>query len=290
MRLGGCYNAETIDQLEPLCAKLDAAGLSAIRAPNRLLEMTDEEAAAFGEAARRLDLVIGETGYWQNIQPDSRDEQQRAIATVRAMLSKAERMQCRCVAMLVGSRHPSGSFAAPHAENYTDAFRASTRETLLRMVDGLDLQHTCIALEPWPPSFFYRPDDCAAFFESVEDPRVRLHFDPMNMVSFDTFFDTTALFGRMFDQFDGRIASVHLKDVAWDNGHSGAFLKWDEVLIGDGVMDYTALLQKLATLPDDITCYCEHLPDEAVYLENFRRLHTTADAAGVEFKRRRAAN
>ena len=62
MRLGGYFLANSIDELEPLCEKLDIYGLSAIPAPGRLAEMTEDECAEFGECARKLGLVVGEAG------------------------------------------------------------------------------------------------------------------------------------------------------------------------------------------------------------------------------------
>jgi len=67
VRLGGFYAAQSVAELEPLCEELDRHGLSAIPAPNRLVEMPDEECAAFGEEAQRLGLVVGETGMWENL-------------------------------------------------------------------------------------------------------------------------------------------------------------------------------------------------------------------------------
>ena len=47
------------------------------------------------------------------------------------------------------------------------------------------------------------------------------------------------------------------------------FLKWDEVYIGDGVMDYEIYLKRLAELPPDTPCHCEHLSEERDYALNF---------------------
>lgn len=54
MRLGGFFHSETVAELEPLCEALDRHGLSAIPAPNRIAEMTEEGCAACGDQARRL--------------------------------------------------------------------------------------------------------------------------------------------------------------------------------------------------------------------------------------------
>ena len=68
--------------------------------------------------------------------------------------------------------------------------------------------------------------------------------------------------------------------------HDHMFYKLDEVNIGDGVMDYDTFLKRIAELPEDTPCYCEHMDLEAEYALNFSRLHYLADKAGVSFKRR----
>ena len=51
MRLGGhIYKANKIEELEPLCEKLDELGLSAIPAPAGFWKWEDDDCIAFGES------------------------------------------------------------------------------------------------------------------------------------------------------------------------------------------------------------------------------------------------
>jgi hypothetical protein len=69
------------------------------------------------------------------------------------------------------------------------------------------------------------------------------------------------------------------------------FLKWDEVRIGEGVMDYNTYLKRLAKLPVDTPCFCEHFSScEADYIASFVTLHKLAAKTGVGFFRRPAAS
>jgi sugar phosphate isomerase/epimerase len=287
MRLGGLgfYLAERAEDLAPLCAKLDKHGLSAIPAPTRLAAMDDEECNLFGEEARRLDLVVGEAGMWQNLMSLDDDLRDQRIEMTRTMLCKAELMDCRCVVTLVGSNDPSDFPLTPNREMFSDASKAEFREVVLRVLDGLDLEMTSYVIEPWFTTFFYRPETIAEFIASVDHPRFGVHLDLMNMVDWKSFYDTTTLVEQTFALLRDRVRSVHLKDIRWDYQHQG--LKWDEVLIGDGVIDYEAYLRAIADeLPEDMTCYCEHLPDEKSYAENFARVHARAEQAGVLFRPR----
>ena len=283
MRLGGWYGAGSIDELQSLCEKLDAHGLSAIGAPG-LDAKSDDECAAFGEAATSLGIVIGETGMWRNLMTDDADLRRERVKLARTMLAKADIMGCHCVVSLVGTKDPSDHPLAPHPHMHTEAAKAEFREIVLRILDGLDLKRTRYVIEPWHNAFFYQPEDIRQFIDSVGHPAFGLHLDQMNMVSQESFYDTAGLIDRTFGLLADKVASVHLKDIRCDYGHM--FLKWDEVDIGDGVMDYDTYLRRLAQLPPDTPCFCEHMPEEADYVRNFARLHERAARAGTRFLRR----
>ncbi len=287
MRLGGFFSAATREDLTRVADRLDCYGLSAIPAPGAFHEWSDDECAAFGADATALDIVVGESGYWANLL--DRDEATRAarIEDVRARLVKADAMGCRSVVSLVGSGHPSGSAVVPDAYNYTEACRAEFREVVLRILDGLTLTGAKYIIEPWHNTFFYKPADIAEFIERVDHPSFGLHLDLMNMISQDTFYNTAALARETFELLSQHVASVHLKDAQFDPSHN--WIKWDEVDIGDGVMDYDAYLTGLAALDGDMPCYCEHMSHEREYALNFARLHHLAGKAGVSFRRRSPA-
>lgn len=281
MRLGGFYSAERVEELEPLCAALDRHGLSAIQAPNRLASMSDDECVEFGEAARRLGLVVGETGMWDNLLARDPAVQAERIERVRVLLRKSELLGCRCVITLVGSTHPSDNFLAPHPGTMSRDGAAAFREVVLWILDGLELQTARYGIEPWVTTFFYELEDIEAFLADVDHPALGLHLDLVNMVSRRTYFDTAGLAERTFASLSDRIVGAHLKDLVWDPAHM--IIKWDEVLIGDGAMDYSAYLGGLSRLDPDLACYCEHLPTEAEYAENFARVHAAAERSGLRF-------
>ncbi|HEU4356805.1 MAG TPA: TIM barrel protein [Actinomycetota bacterium] len=281
MRLGGWHSAERAEDLPALCERLDAHGLSAIPAPNRIAEMPDDECVAFGEAARGLGLVVGETGMWENLMTADPARRTERIERVRTLLRKAELMGCRSVISLVGSGHPSDHMLAPDAAMLTAEGERAFREVALRIVDGLELERTCYAIEPWRTSFFYRPEDIATFLDSVDHPRVRLHLDLVNMVGRRDYFDTAGLAERTFALLSERIVAAHIKDVRWIHEHMQ--IRWDEVPVGDGVMDLGAYLRGLATLDPDLPCFCEHLATEAEYAESFARLQRIAAEHDLRF-------
>ena len=284
MRLGGFFRPETIAELAAVGNDLDRHGLSAVVAPRRIAEMGDDEAVEFGELARSLGIVVGESIPNLNLMVRREETRSARIEALRAILRTSDLMECHASVILVGSVAAADAIAVPDPYMFTDACRREFREVVLRVLDDLDLRHTKLVIEPWPNSFFYKPEAILEFLESVDHPSVALHLDQMNMVGQDTYYDTTALINTTFDLLAGHIGGVHFKDMLWDWSHW--LLKFDEVPIGDGVLDYDTYLRRLLELEGDVICFCEHLPGEPEYATNFSRLHELARGIGFEFERR----
>jgi sugar phosphate isomerase/epimerase len=278
------FRPETIADLDRVAEICDVYGLSAVSAPAAFTEMTDDEAVAFGERARELGLVVGEAVARPNLMV--RDDELRAarIAALRTGLGKAELMGCHGVIVLVGTVAPEDHLAAPHPYMYTAECRREFREILLEAVDGLELSTTKVLVEPWTTSFFYQPVAIREFLDSVGHPAVGVHLDQMNMVDQQHYYRTTELIDETFDLLAGYVGGVHFKDVRWDWRHM--LLKFDEVPVGDGVIDYHTYVRRVAELDDDLTCYCEHFPTEGDYAISFARLHRIAAELGTGFLRR----
>jgi sugar phosphate isomerase/epimerase len=284
VRLGGYFRPETLAELEAVPPRLDTYGLSCIVAPRRINEMTDDEVVAYGERARELGIVVGEAIPGVNLGTNDLELRRQRIDYCRTMLLKSELMHCHGIVILVGSPGPADYLAEVHPYLFTDECRSEFRETVLRIVDGLDLQHAKLLIEPWNHSFFYRPGPVREFMDSLGDSRVLVHLDQMNMVDQDHLFRTTEYIDETFDLLRDYIGGVHFKDLAWDWQHM--FLKLDEVLIGDGLLDYGTYLRRVSELPGDVACFCEHLSEEGEFAINFARLHKLAGDLGLSFARR----
>ena len=275
----------SIDNFDDIVPQLDRYGLSAIGAPTSIEDWEPDDCAAFGERARELGILVGEGSFTDNIMVWDGELADLRIQSLRRALRNADLMQCRSLHILVGTKDKADHMLAAHPYMYTEECKTEFREAVLRVMDGLDLQHTRFLIEPYNNTFFYQPEEIREFLDNVGHPMVGFQADVVNMIAFDSIFDTTSLINRTFDLLSGYIHSAHIKDLEWDYRH--LILKWDEVLVGEGVLDLTTYLRRLAELDPETPCYCEHLPDEASYATNFARIHKAAQEAGLSFTPRR---
>ncbi len=286
MRLGGLiYRPGNIAELDALIDTFDTFGLSALVAPMQFADMTDDEAVAYGDHARGLGMAVAEALHRPNLMIRDTEIRTRRIEQLRRGLTKADLMRADSVVILVGTVGEEDHLAAPHPYMFTDECRAEFRDVLLRALDGLELKTTRLLIEPWTTSFFYQPGDIREFLDSVDHPSVGVHLDLVNMINQQHYFRTTELVHEAFDLLETYIGGIHIKDLLWDWKHM--LLKFDEVPIGDGVVDHLALLERAARLDPDMSCFAEHLATEADYAICFARLHFLADKLGSPFVRRK---
>ncbi|MFV0334164.1 MAG: sugar phosphate isomerase/epimerase family protein [Tropicimonas sp.] len=274
MRLGGvAIHPGSIEGLEGFCTLADDHGLSAIVAPAGLDRMDEEAAAAWGEAARNAGLVIGEAGFWENLQTPDGDLAADRLARLRRTLRNAEVMGCRSVAILPGTHHPSDKGFAADAFIRSKEGRCAVLATIRAALDGVDPASTRLGMEPYAASFFYRPEEVLDFLDEVDDPRFGLHLDLANMLTVDTFFDSRAMIEHWMPDLAPHAVSCHLKDLTRPVSPLG--LAFAEVDLGNGAID--------AFLPADMTVFCEHFATEQDYFRNFDLAHALAGAQGVNF-------
>src|SRR5581483_2718415 len=111
-------------------------GLSCVVAPRGINDMSDDEAAGYGERARELGIVVGEAIPGVNLGTRDPEARRQRIDYCRTMLRKCDLMECHGVVILVGSPGPNDYLAEVDPFMFTDEGREDFRETVLRIVDG----------------------------------------------------------------------------------------------------------------------------------------------------------
>ncbi len=271
------------EELEDRLPLMDDLGLGTIDVPDEASEWSIDACREFGEMIRSYGLTVGEWGYWENLLTPDEAHRTARIEGVRSRLRRAEAMGADCVVTIVGS---AGDFSEPHVENYGEQARERARENCHRILDGLDLQSTMYALEPWYNSFFHTPQSVRAFLDSVDDDRLGVHMDAMNMLSVETAHRSTEALTEMFDLLGDDVAAVHAKDlrlVPHPTVEDGVgVVAIAEVPPGEGVMAYEPYLEHIDDLSDDVPVYTEHWDDEATYVQTMEWLGEVTNRLGIQ--------
>lgn len=287
MRLGlNWLSVRNEEELEDALPLIDDLGLGTINAPDQMSEWSIERCEAYGEMVRDYGLTVGEYGYWENLLRRDEEERARQIETVQGLLERADAMGVDCVVTLAGTF--GGSWAgAPHPDNWSEEAREMVIENCQRILDGVALNRTTYALEPWFNTFFHRPQAVRSIIDAVDRPTFGVHMDAMNMHSIQDVYRSRQLIDEAFDLLAADVASVHAKDIYLNPDHG--ILQLEEVLPEDGSMDYDRYVQRLDELPDDVAVFTEHWETNEEFVETMHRLRTIAERNDIELIDRSAA-
>jgi sugar phosphate isomerase/epimerase len=226
------------------------------------------------------DVVIAEVGRWCNLLDSDATKRAANLKSVTEGLALAEELGARCCVDIAGSYNPKSWFG-PHPENLSQKFLDETVENARTIIDAVKPKRArfCFEMMGWaiPDS----ADSYLKLIKAVDRPAFGVHLDPCNAINCpERFYDNTALLNECFDKLGPWIVSCHAKDLTWDVEMNVHFR---EVTIGEGTLDFTTYLRRLAALPADVPLMIEHMKDAQEYDKSRRYLLELAPKAGVRF-------
>ena len=229
---------------------------------------------AFGDA----DVVIAEIGIWRNLVAPEDEVRKANLEHACNCLAIADAVGARCAVSYIGSAAP-GTDYAPDARNMgADAFDACV-ETVRGILDRVKPRRAKLALEMMQYALPDSVDCYVRLIEAIDRPAFAAHLDPVNLIMTPrVYFENGALIRECFEKLGDRIVSCHAKDILL---HHRAALHLDEVMIGEGVLDYPTYLRGLARLAD-VPLMLEHL-EGAEYAVARDRLFAIGRDCGVGF-------
>jgi sugar phosphate isomerase/epimerase len=205
----------------------------------------------------------------------------RAAADLAAALDLAAQTDALFVGTGAGHRDPERPEEpfVPHADNTRpealDAVVATCRAALAAAAPGSPR----LLLAPRAGSPVPSLLAAAEAVRRVADPRFGILFDPVDLMNLDTYFDNASFLGRWVQQLGAALAAVHARDVLVHPDQLGGRLV--EVPVGEGALDYAALLGHLAALPGDVPVSVAAAGGDAALAAALQHLRTAAARAGV---------
>ncbi len=259
-------------------AAVRQAGYSAALCPVAI-GAGDAEVRAYRDAAAAAGVVIAEVGAWSNaISPDPA-ERAAALEKNRAALDLADRIGARCCVDVAGSRSSEFWYAA-HPDNLSRETFDLIVETVRSIIDAVKPTRTVYALETMPWIWPDSPGAYRELLDAIDRKAAGVHLDPVNLVSSpQRYFRNGDLIRECFRELGPLIASCHAKDVRLDPRRLTVHL--DEVVPGEGALDYRVFLTEAAKLPADTTLVMEHMETEEEYRRGAAYIRGIGRSIGV---------
>ena len=146
-------------------------------------------------------------------------------------------------APIVGTETTHMDIATPAAER--EKVYQLLKDSVLRMAEKAEREDVLIGIEPVAEHTLNTPELTRRLLDEVNSSKLKVIFDPVNMVLPDTIHEQDKIFTQMFELLGDDIVAMHIKDTEIENGQKA----WRK--IGEGVINYSLIFGWLhANKPD----------------------------------------
>ena len=239
-----------------------------------------EKIKSVREAFAAADIMLAEVGYWENIMDTDPDERGRHRRAVVEALSLAEEVGARCAVDIFGSYchgngnsiHTARNFSAEAFEDAVDMARF--------FIDSVKPKNAFFCYEIFPFSVVDSPESIERLIWAVDRKQFGVHLDLVNLINSPRAYWNNADIAReCVRRYGNRIVASHVKDIKMKEPSISVIL--EEVVAGEGVIDFGAFAKALNDLPREIPFMMEHLASGAEYDRAAKYIRGCAAKAGV---------
>ena len=215
-------------------------------------------------ALKEYDVEIFEVGGYRNILHTDENVRQENLKHLARCLETAEKIGCKMVGTISGSRNPEGNQYgdnyAVHPDNWTlETWKLTVAGVKQVLKDTAGLK-AVLGMEAQVTTNLDGPVALRNFLDDVGDSRCKINLDPTNMVHLSNHFHTTQLLNQCFDLLGEEIMGCHAKD-SYVLPHSQT-VHVQEVCPGRGSMDYETYIVRLSQMKWPRALLPEHFPAE----------------------------
>jgi len=278
IRLGG-QGISAIEDPYELARAHKAFGYRSAYVPNKLSLNDLDGVHKFREAFEREDILIAECNAWGNMIDRDETRAKEMRRRVCEKLALADEAGAQCTVNFIGTFLPD-SRIGPHPKDLTQEAFDLTVEVVREIVDTVKPKRAKFCLEMMQWEYPDSPESYLALIKAVDRPGFGAHLDPCNIiVSPRMYYDTGSIIRRCFELLGPWIVSCHAKDLVM---RGTLALHLDEILPGQGNMDYRTYLSELNRLPREIPLLIEHLKSPAEYAAARDYLKSVGKAVGID--------
>ena len=279
MRLGGPVFVES-DDPEVLARAHRDLGYRAAYTPAGLTAGDSARIEAVRDAFAKHDVVIAETGVWNNLMDPDEEARRKNLAAVINGLALADELGSLCCVNIAGGFNKD-FWAGPHPKNFSQAAFDLAVENARKIIDAVKPKTTKFAYEMMPHMIPDSADRYLALIEAIDRPAFGVHLDAVNAINSPyAYYDTTAVIQECFEQLGEHIVSCHLKDIWIEDDIT---VRLTEVLAGQGGFDVRSYVSGVAGLAHRPPLMLEHLKSPAEYDRAREYVLAVARDTGVSF-------
>jgi len=224
---------------------------------------------ADGAAVRRLkgaldeaDLEAAQANGWYEVlvHPDAATRA-AGIRGLQALTRIGRVLDAKTIYVRPGSLSAAGAWY-PHPGNYAPAVFDRLVDSLKQAAAAAATEGMMLALEGHVLSLLDTPQRMRDVLDAVGSPALRFNTDPVNFIGTvkDTY-DPSRVLDELASLLGKYTVAAHLKDMTVQDR---LVLHIEEVVIGEGTMDYGRLLPQLKKMNPEMYGIIEHLPDEKI--------------------------
>ena len=214
-----------------------------------------------------LEIAQANGSYSDLVNPHA-SERAEGVRTFQALVRIGRIWNAQTVYVRPGSLNLRGSWW-PHPDNRSP-------QTFDRLVEGLSLvcktaeaEGVTLAIEGHVLSPLYSAQRLRDVLDAVGSPALKINMDPVNFIgTVADVYDTTAVVNELFDLLGADTVALHAKDCALADA---LVVHIDEVVPGEGTIDYELLLTRFA----------EDCPNGYVLIEHLTQEHVPAAQAAI---------
>ncbi len=265
-----------------------AFGYRAAYVPNIKLD-SRVEVAELVKAMEAADVVVAEGGAWKNLIAQDDATRKANLDYAVHQLALADEVGARaCVAYHGTIGHAGDPWQlsdnydyGPHPDNQSEAGFQRAVDTARYVIDMVKPKRTKFSLEMVPWLVTDTPENYLKLLKAIDRPQFGAHIDAANMIiSPRLYFNTGKMIRDGFALLAPWIVSCHAKDIVMQGGPGNISFHMDEVVPGEGNLDYAAYLSEIDKLGRDLPLMLEHF-DMAGFKRGLAHIKKVAAEIGV---------
>lgn len=263
---------ETIDKIKRLGFK--AVGVPYVQLIKGLNLSLDDKNVQDRVKSAFSNLKIAELGVYTNLIHSDARVRERNIEYTKHVLRFAPKIDCPLVVTGSGSLSPQGDWFA-HPENYSSKTWGVLVKSLKEVMKTAEECDVFLGLEPHTVTPLSSVERLQKIIMDVKSRKLGINMDPVNLITYDTYFHTGKFLNYMSDVLGNYIVGIHVKDVHLENR---LIIHLDETYPGNGNLDYETYLRRMKALSKgkDLCFLIEHteeslIPKAKEYVEEIAR-------------------